>query len=102
MWIKACNRPHCQLNIEKLRDYNYVCSKHFVGGFGPTENHPNPLTADTYCARQHTGRKRPKPRGEIDETVSKKKCNLSEIRSCAGTFTIKKTYRNSTVRYYSN
>ena len=38
-WIRACNRPHWQLNLDKLRDYNYVCSQHFVGGNGPTKKY---------------------------------------------------------------
>ena len=26
-WIRACNRPHEQLNLEKITHYHYVCSK---------------------------------------------------------------------------
>ena len=59
-WIKACNRPDSQLNIETLRDYDYICSKHFVGGNGPTEENPDPLTAETYSVRGPTGRKKNK------------------------------------------
>ena len=44
-----------------------------MGGNGPTKNHPDPLTADIYCVRQSTGRKRPKPRDEPNKTISKKK-----------------------------
>ena len=69
-WIKACNRPNSQLNIETLRDYDYICSKHFVGGNGPTEEKkPDPLTAETHSVRG-TGRKknRQKP-GCVDNST---------------------------------
>lgn len=26
-WIKACNRPHAQLNVETISKNTYVCSK---------------------------------------------------------------------------
>ena len=61
-----------QWNIERVKPYDYVCSKHFVCGFGPTENHPYPLTADTYCKRQPTCRKRPKHHHDRSYTVRKK------------------------------
>ena len=54
-WIKACNRPHEQLNVERIskdwarkdkssRSY-FICSNHFVGG-EPTEEYPDPTSAD--------------------------------------------------------
>ena len=77
-WIKACNRPHSQLNTDKLKDCDYICSKHFLGGNGPTENDPNPLIADKYCKKLSTGRKRPKSRDDSDVPASKKKLFESE------------------------
>ena len=26
-WIKACGRPHNQLNVEKIHDWTYICSR---------------------------------------------------------------------------
>ena len=26
-WIKACGRPHSQLNVEKTHDWTYICSR---------------------------------------------------------------------------
>ncbi|KAK3085781.1 hypothetical protein FSP39_008650 [Pinctada imbricata] len=45
-WIKACGRPHYQLNIENITKDTYICSKHFVGGNGPTLDNPDPIPAD--------------------------------------------------------
>lgn len=45
-WIKACGRPHDQLNIGRINKHKAVCSKHFVGGNGPTDEYPDPVQAD--------------------------------------------------------
>ncbi|XP_060082308.1 uncharacterized protein LOC132561625 [Ylistrum balloti] len=42
-WIKLCNRPHSQLNVDWINKNTFVCSKHFVGGKGPTFLHPDPV-----------------------------------------------------------
>ena len=44
-WIKACGRPSVDLNIKTINRSTYVCSKHFVGGKGPTPENPDPLPA---------------------------------------------------------
>ena len=53
-WISLCGRPHHQLNVDKLkytkggkgggRDV-YICSIHFVGGKGPTDEYAHPVSA---------------------------------------------------------
>lgn len=45
-WIKACGRPHNQLNVSKIDRHKFVCSKHFEGGDGPSLDFPDPLSAD--------------------------------------------------------
>ncbi|XP_078317732.1 uncharacterized protein LOC111118648 isoform X3 [Crassostrea virginica] len=50
-WIKACNRPHDQLNVQRINKHKAVCSKHFVGGNGPTPQFPDPVTADGTAQR---------------------------------------------------
>ncbi|XP_033731763.1 uncharacterized protein LOC117321455 [Pecten maximus] len=45
-WIKACGRPHEQLNVDRINKHKAVCSKHFVGGNGPTAMYPDPIQAD--------------------------------------------------------
>lgn len=43
-WILACGRFDNQLEIEKVwKKTYYVCEEHFVGGKGPTAEHPNPI-----------------------------------------------------------
>ena len=29
-WISLCGRPHKDFNVDKIRDYTYICSKDFV------------------------------------------------------------------------
>uniref|UniRef100_T1IZP6 THAP-type domain-containing protein n=1 Tax=Strigamia maritima TaxID=126957 RepID=T1IZP6_STRMM len=40
-WIKACGLVN--FTVDDLTKWTYICSKHFVGGQGPTEEHPDPL-----------------------------------------------------------
>jgi len=48
-WIKACGRSDFkECNVKK---WTYICSKHFVGGNGPTAIHPDPVPA-AYDSRQ--------------------------------------------------
>ena len=44
-WISLCGRPHKDFNVDKIHDYTYICSKHFVGGSGPTDSYPDPVPA---------------------------------------------------------
>ncbi|CAC5401349.1 unnamed protein product [Mytilus coruscus] len=44
-WIKACGRLQEDFNVDKIKRYTYMCSKHFVGGKGPTDIHPDPMPA---------------------------------------------------------
>jgi hypothetical protein len=44
-WIKACGRPAEDLNVQKIKRSTYICSKHFVGGRGPTPDNPDPIPA---------------------------------------------------------
>ncbi|KAJ8309025.1 hypothetical protein KUTeg_013899 [Tegillarca granosa] len=45
-WVKACGRPHSQLNPANIDRHKFVCTKHFVSKDGPTEEFPDPLPAD--------------------------------------------------------
>lgn len=42
-WAQACGRNN--FTVEQVNRNTYICSLHFVGGKGPTEEHPNPLIA---------------------------------------------------------
>ncbi|XP_042215701.1 tigger transposable element-derived protein 1-like isoform X3 [Homarus americanus] len=42
-WIRACGREN--FTVEKVNKLTNICSKHFVGGNGPTEAHPDPIPA---------------------------------------------------------
>ncbi|XP_061186814.1 uncharacterized protein LOC133194932 [Saccostrea echinata] len=42
-WVRLCGRKH--FTVESIRKETYICSKHFVGGNGPSDSHPDPLPA---------------------------------------------------------
>ena len=42
-WIKCCGRKN--FGAENITKHTYVCSKHFVGGKGPTLEFPDPIPA---------------------------------------------------------
>ena len=48
-WIAACGREN--FTVDKVKKWTYICSKHFVGGKGPTECHPDPIPT-TYTPAQ--------------------------------------------------
>ena len=39
--VDACCRE--DLNFKCVTRFTYICSKHFVGGNGPTADHPDPI-----------------------------------------------------------
>uniref|UniRef100_A0A8C4QH14 Uncharacterized protein n=1 Tax=Eptatretus burgeri TaxID=7764 RepID=A0A8C4QH14_EPTBU len=41
-WIRACGRP-AAFDRSRITKSTYVCSKHFVGGNGPTRDYPDPV-----------------------------------------------------------
>jgi hypothetical protein len=48
-WVRACSRE--DFKVENITKDSYICSKHFVGGKGPTDEHPDPIPAN-YCQAQ--------------------------------------------------
>ena len=42
-WVHACGRAN--FTAEKVNKWTYICSKHFVGGNGPTAEFPDPIPA---------------------------------------------------------
>ncbi|XP_045160376.2 uncharacterized protein LOC123525403 [Mercenaria mercenaria] len=69
-WVAACGRK--DFTIEKVKKWTYICSKHFVGGNGPTEANPDPVPASYTPAQVEKfsrKRKAPTPRST---PVSKK------------------------------
>ena len=50
-WIRRCDRPIADLNVERVNRMTFICSKHFVGNNGPTSDHPDPIPA-TACPQE--------------------------------------------------
>ncbi|KAL3861347.1 hypothetical protein ACJMK2_007383 [Sinanodonta woodiana] len=42
-WVRACGREN--FTTDKVTRWTYICSKHFVGGNGPTTDYPDPIPA---------------------------------------------------------
>ena len=40
-WVQRCGRKHFTIN--NVNKDTYICSLHFVGGKGPTAEHPDPI-----------------------------------------------------------
>lgn len=74
-WIKLCGRKY--FSVENIKKETYICSKHFVGGKGPTPEHPDPLpTLATSFERNSllSKRKRKSPRKRyVTPKLSKRK-----------------------------
>ncbi|XP_062592854.1 uncharacterized protein LOC134254346 isoform X1 [Saccostrea cucullata] len=67
-WIKACNRPHKQLNVDRITKNTYVCSKHFMNGCGPTPTYPDPIPLTSSTPKP--SRPPPKNRGIFSKQSS--------------------------------
>ena len=48
-WVYACGRG--DFTVDNVKKWTYICSKHFVGGKGPTAEHADPIPA-TYTPEQ--------------------------------------------------
>ena len=64
-WINACNRVN--FSVDNINRNTYVCSLHFIGGKGPTKEHPDPI-----------------PAGYTFEQVSVEPC-LTDLYQCLST-----------------
>ena len=42
-WVAACGRE--DFDVNSVKKWTCLCSKHFVGGSGPTDEHPDPIPA---------------------------------------------------------
>ena len=40
-WVQNCGRKY--FTIDNVTKDTYICSLHFVGGNGPTDEHPDPI-----------------------------------------------------------
>ena len=61
-WVHACGRK--DFTIDKITKDTYICSLHFVGGNGPTEEDPDPINAsllECELVRKKDNKKRKRP-----------------------------------------
>lgn len=79
-WVHACGRTN--FTVKKITNYTFICSLHFVGGKGPTEDNPDPVNAKLTDTEAKTieSRKRKKPtKRTIIPTAKKIKLNLTNV-----------------------
>ena len=57
-----CARPHSEFNVNTIKGWTYICSKHFVGGAGPTPDYPDPIPAQTHGSLGKVRKARKPPR----------------------------------------
>ena len=65
-WLHACGRKDFN-HIEQIKKDTYICSLHFVGQKGPTEEHPDHVKAGDDVRENHQKQRLP---------LQKKKMNL--------------------------
>ena len=85
-WVHACGRR--EFTIDKIKNNTYICLLHFVGGKGPTSNHPDPIKAtmnDQEFSKLLGKRKAPKTRSfPVKKKTSKLKSSSTSTKtSCA-------------------
>ena len=61
-WISCCGRPHNSLNVGKVNTHTFICSKHFIGGKGPTDEYPDPVPAIQLGSTTYVKKARRPPR----------------------------------------
>ena len=72
-WLHACGRKDFN-HIEQIKKDTYICSLHFVGQEGPTEEHPDPGKAGDERFFERRKRKPQKQRLPLQKKT--KKTNL--------------------------
>ena len=84
-WIKACGRPHSQLNLQKIeqdykkyRYYYVVCSKHFPDG-KPTDQYPDPVPVDPSSKIAKTPKRKAPCHGKDDSSTKKQRTSSGEV-----------------------
>jgi hypothetical protein len=71
-WVHLCGRAG--FTLDKITRNTYICSLHFIGGKGPTEENPNPIKANLLPSEMSKlGRKRKPPAVRSSETITKRK-----------------------------
>jgi len=48
-WVRACSREG--FTADHVTRHTFICSRHFVGGKGPTIDHPDPIPGN-FCDAQ--------------------------------------------------
>ena len=69
-WINLCSRDN--FTIKNINRHTYICSLHFIGGNGPTEENPDPIKASMNCPPEKK-RKAPLLRGTPFKSRKKRK-----------------------------
>ncbi|XP_006818134.1 uncharacterized protein LOC100371622 [Saccoglossus kowalevskii] len=58
-WVRACRREN--FTVSNITKDTYICSLHFIGGEGPTAEHPDPIPATATSTQVQQMKKRKAP-----------------------------------------
>ena len=75
-WLHACGRKDFN-RIEQIKKDTYICSLHFVGQKGPTEEHPDPVKAGDEGFFERRKRKPPKQRLPLQKKAKKDEFDIA-------------------------
>ena len=81
-WIHACSR--IGFGIQNIKGHTYICSNHFIGGSGPTEEYPDPILATlTEAEISKRSKKRKAPAQRRQPLPHSKLCKKAEAVNAA-------------------
>ena len=89
-WVHACGRGFSSKNIKKD---TFICSNHFIGGCGPTED-PDPLLAtltDKELKKKATRKRKPPKQQELIPPKAKKRKRENMTPNAESTDTVETT-----------
>lgn len=93
-WVSLCGRKNW--SVANVNKHTYICSRHFIGGNGPTADHPNPVPASGTAIEKRRAEKRarPYPRQRSSVPVTNK-CRYKQLTDkCMYILCIAYTVRN--------
>ena len=82
-WLHACGRKDFS-RISDIKKNAYICSLHFVGENGPTDENPDPIKADPVLTsnllpNKKKKRKPPKERQLLEEKCKKRRIDIVDF-----------------------
>ena len=97
-WLHACGREG--FSIKNIKKDTFICSSHFIGGFGPTKEDPGPLLAtltDKELKKKATRKRKPPKQRDLIPPKAKKRKSENITPNVESTDTVETTDTNDIV-----